>query len=160
MIRSAVWQGSVTGLLEEVAGLVRRVEGLDDTLRTAQPKHLAVQDGVAVRIRTASCEELLRQRTRAAGSRMIRELLPKPSRSSCLMLCSCPVGCCTHFVLLPVAGSDTAWQCYVFTMTNSEYLRPRKWSSKSTANSRRLISWIIYQQRLMLLNCTLRDLTS
>eukprot|EP00439_Symbiodinium_sp_Y106_P000231 s4931_g1.t1 len=62
--RWADLQGSVTGLLEEVAGLVRRVEGLDEKLRTAQPKHLAVQDGVAVRIRTASCEELLRQRTR------------------------------------------------------------------------------------------------
>ncbi|CAE7363806.1 unnamed protein product [Symbiodinium natans] len=46
--RWADLQGSVTGLLEEVAGLVRRVEGLDEKLR----------------IRTASCEELLRQRTR------------------------------------------------------------------------------------------------
>ncbi|CAK9040933.1 unnamed protein product [Durusdinium trenchii] len=41
-------QGSVSGLLEEVASLVRRVETLDEKLR----------------IRTASCEELLRQRSR------------------------------------------------------------------------------------------------
>jgi len=46
--RWADLQGSVSGLLEEVAGLVRRVEGLDEKLR----------------IRTASCEELLRQRSR------------------------------------------------------------------------------------------------
>ncbi|CAE7641513.1 unnamed protein product [Symbiodinium sp. CCMP2456] len=46
--RWADLQGSVTGLLEEVAGLVRRVEGLDEKFRS----------------RTAACEELLRQRTR------------------------------------------------------------------------------------------------
>eukprot|EP00435_Cladocopium_sp_Y103_P073725 s216_g44.t2 len=46
--RWADLQGSVSGLLEEVANLVRRVEGLDEKLR----------------IRTASCEELLRQRSR------------------------------------------------------------------------------------------------
>lgn len=46
--RWADLQGSVTGLLEEVAGIVRRVEGLDEKLRS----------------RTTACEELLRQRTR------------------------------------------------------------------------------------------------
>ncbi|CAJ1456916.1 unnamed protein product [Effrenium voratum] len=46
--RWADLQGSVSGLLEEVASLVRRVEGLDEKLR----------------IRTASCEESLRQRAR------------------------------------------------------------------------------------------------
>ena len=33
-------QGSVTGLLEEVAGLVRRVEGLDEKLRIGHRAYL------------------------------------------------------------------------------------------------------------------------
>jgi len=46
--RWADLQGSVSGLLEEMSSLARRVEGLDEKLR----------------LRIGSCEELIRQRTR------------------------------------------------------------------------------------------------
>jgi hypothetical protein len=46
--RWADLQGSVSGVLEEMAALSRRVEGLDEKLR----------------VRTTSCEETVRQRTR------------------------------------------------------------------------------------------------
>ena len=87
LIRHAVWQGSVTGLLEEVAGLVRRVEGLDEKLRTAQPKHLSAQDCTVGRSRTTACEELLRQRTRAAGSGVILAMRCKLGHTLAVLRC-------------------------------------------------------------------------